>query len=72
MLKVTFRNNAPVSAVILGVMFVLAINLSILCGAIWIGGSVLTSVIKATTDSCDSHLVLENAFSGNWFCPEKK
>lgn len=36
---------------------------------LWLGGSVLTSVIKATTNSCDTIYPVETLVNGDWFCP---
>jgi len=39
---------------------------------VWLIGSLITSAIKAGSDSCGATYGIESVgFSGNWFCPSK-
>ena len=50
---------------ITGLALVIAFNFILL----WFGGSVITSTIKALTDSCGKRYEAEIVFGGDWFCP---
>lgn len=51
------------------IVLVILVNFAWISFVIWLGGSVLTSGIKAGTDSCGSTYGAEVVFSGDWFCP---
>lgn len=38
---------------------------------IYLGGSLITSGIKASTQQCGTELGAEAVFNGDWFCPEE-
>lgn len=39
--------------------------------SIHLGGSLITSGIKASTQQCGTELGAEAVFNGDWFCPEE-
>lgn len=68
--KIHTNNVERTMKLIFGSVFVL--NLALLLGTVWLGGSVITSGVKAVAENCDSRYPVEAVFSGDWFCPEQK
>lgn len=53
-----------------GSWFIFVLLIQVL--ALWVAGSVITSVVKAGTKSCGQRYLVEEVFSGDWFCSVKE
>jgi len=53
------------------IAFVIAVKVTIMCFMLWLGGSTLTSGIKAVTGHCGERYPIESILSGDWFCADK-
>lgn len=38
---------------------------------VYLGGSLITSAVKSSSQQCDQTLGAEKVFNGDWFCPDK-
>ena len=52
--------------------FFAVVAMAILALKLWLVGSVITSGVKAISDSCDQTYPVEAVVSANWFCPSNK
>ena len=54
-----------------GVMlFMIIVWLGLGAFSLWVGGSLITSGVKAVTEDCGKTYGIEKFVSGDWFCPE--
>lgn len=56
-------------AVIAGMLF---LQVTFVTAFTYVGGSVITSGVKAISNDCGNEYPVEVVFGGNWFCPSEK